>query len=127
MDTPQNAVAWFEIPSSDFKRAVNFYDTILDTRLRVEKFGAEAIDIAVFPASEAGAAGCIIHDERYRPNADGAVVYLSSAPAMDAILARVQPAGGTVLRGKTALPPGMGYFAHIGDTEGNRVGLHALA
>ena len=27
---------------------------------------------------------------------------------------------------KTALPPGMGFFAHVRDTEGNVVGLHAL-
>ena len=36
-------------------------------------------------------------------------------------------AGGSVLVGKTALPPGMGSFAQIVDTEGNRIGLHALA
>jgi uncharacterized protein len=28
---------------------------------------------------------------------------------------------------KTALPPGMGFFAHIEDCEGNIVGLHGLA
>ena len=27
---------------------------------------------------------------------------------------------------KTALPPGMGFFAHFVDSEGNRVGLHSL-
>lgn len=27
---------------------------------------------------------------------------------------------------KTALPPGMGFFSHIEDTEGNVVGLHDL-
>jgi hypothetical protein len=28
---------------------------------------------------------------------------------------------------KVQLPDGMGCFAHIADTEGNRVGLHAAA
>ena len=28
---------------------------------------------------------------------------------------------------RVALPPGMGFFAHIIDLDGNREGLHALA
>lgn len=127
MDTRQHAISWFELPSVDFKRAVGFYDAILDTRLKIEKFGADATDMAVFPASPDGTAGCVVHDPRYRPHADGAVVYLNCAPSIDRVLERVETAGGTVLTAKTALPPGMGYYAHIGDTEGNRVGLHALA
>src|ERR1700757_2306393 len=42
-------------------------------------------------------------------------------------LPRVPKAGGEVLLPRTALPDGMGYFAQIRDTEGNRVGLHAMA
>jgi predicted enzyme related to lactoylglutathione lyase len=38
----------------------------------------------------------------------------------------VQGAGGEIALPKTALPPGLGFFAHIIDSEGNRVGLHAL-
>jgi predicted enzyme related to lactoylglutathione lyase len=41
-------------------------------------------------------------------------------------LARVQAQGGSVVQPRTALPPGMGFFAHITDLDGNRVGLHAL-
>lgn len=126
MEKIQHAINWFELPSIDFKRAVNFYDAILNTQLKVEKFGADATDTAVFPASPDGIAGCVIHDARYRPHADGVVVYLNCAPSIDRVLERVEKAGGSVLTPKTALPPGMGFFAHIGDTEGNRVGLHAL-
>jgi predicted enzyme related to lactoylglutathione lyase len=53
-------------------------------------------------------------------------VYLH-APAIDAWLERVPAAGGRIVTGKTALPQGMGYFAHILDSEGNRVGLHGDA
>jgi predicted enzyme related to lactoylglutathione lyase len=28
---------------------------------------------------------------------------------------------------RQALPPGLGFIAHITDLDGNRVGLHALA
>ena len=33
--------------------------------------------------------------------------------------------GGKVALPRQALPPGMGFFAHIHDLDGNRVGLHA--
>lgn len=41
-------------------------------------------------------------------------------------LARAVAAGGQVALPRQALPPGMGFFAHITDLDGNRVGLHAL-
>lgn len=125
--TPQHAISWFELPSTDFPRAVAFYNRILDTTLKVEKFGPAATDLAVFPASEQGTAGCVIHDAQYKPNAEGVVVYLNCQLDIDAVLQRVPDAGGKVMLGKTALPPGMGFFAHIADSEGNRVGLHGLA
>jgi uncharacterized protein len=55
------------------------------------------------------------------------VVYLNAGATIDPVLARVAKVGGAVATPKTALPPGMGFFAHITDSEGNRVGLHALA
>jgi uncharacterized protein len=61
------------------------------------------------------------------PRTDGAMVYLNAAPTLDAVLARVQAAGGRITTPKVTLPGDMGVFAHIIDSEGNRVGLHALA
>jgi uncharacterized protein len=54
-------------------------------------------------------------------------VYLNAAPSLDAWLARVPAAGGSIAQPKVTLPDGMGVFAHIIDSEGNRVGLHAMA
>ena len=42
------------------------------------------------------------------------------------MLARVEAAGGQIVAPKSALPPGMGFIAHLRDTEGNEVGLHSL-
>ena len=61
------------------------------------------------------------------PSETGSLVYLNAEPSLDAVLARVAAAGGQVTLPRTALPPGMGFFAHVRDSEGNRVGLHALA
>jgi len=53
--------------------------------------------------------------------------FSSFAPSLDAVLARVEAAGGRIATPKVQLPGDMGVFAHITDTEGNRVGLHALS
>jgi predicted enzyme related to lactoylglutathione lyase len=60
-----------------------------------------------------------------QPGATGTVIYLAVDDPLDAALARVAQAGGKVAVGRTELPGDMGCYAHIIDTEGNRVGLHA--
>ena len=56
----------------------------------------------------------------------GTLIYLDASPSLNAALERVVLAGGQVALPRQALPPGMGFFAHITDLDGNRVGLHAL-
>jgi predicted enzyme related to lactoylglutathione lyase len=120
----QHSVNWFEIPSANMARAVKFYETILAVSLKREVIGDE---LAIFPSEETGVSGCVMHSPNSKPSAEGTVVYLNAEPSIDTVLHRVQSAGGQIVVPKTALPPGMGFFAHIMDTEGNRVGLHAMA
>ncbi|MEI9973881.1 MAG: hypothetical protein WDO73_18600 [Ignavibacteriota bacterium] len=54
-------------------------------------------------------------------------MYLNANPNLDAVLARVETAGGKIVVPRTALPAGMGFWARIQDTEGNLVGLHAIS
>ena len=119
-----NAV-WVEIPSSNFERAVNFYEAVFQVTLRRENIGG---DLAVFPGGEDSVNGAVVSQEGYVPAANGAVVYLNTGDNLQPYLDRVVSNGGTVIVPKTALPPGMGqpgmgHYAHFGDTEGNRVGL----
>ena len=124
--TTRHAVSWFEIPVRDLARAQRFYEQVLATALKSETMGSE--QMAIFPADEAGVAGCLnLGAEGVAPSAAGTRVYLDAAPSIDAALGRVEAAGGRINTPKTALPPGMGFFAHISDCEGNVVGLHALA
>jgi hypothetical protein len=123
MQTP-TAITWFEIPATDLSRAQTFYETILGTTLKRAAMGDA--QMAMFPYEEPGIGGCVVLSNGYRPARDGAVVYLQAGAQIDAVLNRVSPAGGQVALPKTALPEGMGFYAHIIDTEGNRVGLHAL-
>lgn len=122
----KNAISWFEIPSTQLDRAQAFYEAVLNCVLRREPMGPS--EGAVFPYQGEGVGGCLMAGPTASaPSAGGTLVYLDASPSLDAALARVTTAGGTIALGRQALPPGMGVFAHITDLDGNRVGLHALA
>lgn len=121
----RNAATWFEIPVLDMARARKFYESVLGTPMREESFGGAPM--ALFSYERPGIGGCLaIGDNVAPPAADGTLVYLNAAPSLSAALGRVAAAGGRVVLPTTQLPDGMGAFAHIIDTEGNRVGLHAV-
>lgn len=83
---------------------------------------------AVFPYEGEGVGGAIMAGPTApQPSANGTLIYLDASPSLDAVLARVTAAGGHIAMPRQALPPGMGFIAHITDLDGNRVGLHALA
>ena len=122
-----NSITWFEIPVTDLDRAMCFYATVTGRQLQRMDFGVPGEEDAVFETSdEADLKGALLKSSRALPSAQGSVVYLNVGSGLDQCLARATQAGGSIAKGKTALPPGMGCFAHIIDTEGNRVGVHAI-
>ena len=121
----RDSIAWFEIPVGNIDSATRFYEELLGRKLRRESM--LDMSLAVFPYEEGGVSGCLQAGPGVPPPGSATLVYLDASPSLDAALARASNAGGRVLKGKTALPPGMGFFAHIEDIEGNRVGLHAPA
>jgi len=126
MSAPSPVAVWFEIPASDLERAARFYETLLGLSLRRETMGSARL--AVFPSAEGSGGGCVMAGASTSPGADGGtLVYLNADGRLDAALSRLQGAGGALLTPVTELPEGMGRFAHIRDSEGNRVGLHAIA
>ena len=62
----------------------------------------------------------------HTPNSEGSLIYLNCQPDLQIILDRVTKAGGKELEGKTIIGEGLGYWALITDTEGNRVALHSM-
>lgn len=126
MSIPHDAITWFEIPVRELDRAQRFYEAVLGRPMTRETMGSE--QFAMFAAADSGVKGCLnLGAEAVAPSAAGTRVYLDAAPSLDAALARVPAAGGRVVTPKVALPEGLGWFAHIADSEGNVVGLHALA
>ncbi|MBI1259373.1 MAG: VOC family protein [Chloroflexi bacterium] len=118
----QNSINWFDIPAVDFERAVKFYETILEVTVHQEALGPTMNGI--FPADRDGATGAICAGPGYAPSADGSIIYLNANGQLDAILSRVEAAGGQILRPNTPIGP-FGHIAWLIDSEGNRVGLHA--
>jgi uncharacterized protein len=123
----KNAITWFEIPTLRLDQAQNFYENVLSCTMRRENMGPS--EGAVFPYDEPdGLGGALMAGPTAPlPGPSGTVIYLDASPSLDAALARVEAAGGRVVVPRQALPPGMGFFAHIIDLDGNRVGLHASA
>ncbi len=119
-----NATSWFEIPASNLKRAADFYGKVIGDELSIEQMGAH--EMAVFPFDRgAGVGGCVLVADYLKPGEQGNLVYLIVKGDIDAALSRAQQAGARVVHEKTALPGSMGHYAHIIDSEGNRIGLHA--
>ena len=123
MATAPHALDWFEIPVRDLDRAQTFYEAMLGTTLRRETIGPNRI--AVFSYGEQAVGGCLIAGSGHEPAASGTLVYLAAGASLDAALTRASAAGARIATPRTELPGDMGSFAHIVDSEGNRVGLHA--
>ena len=120
-----NAINWFEIPATDFDRAVKFYETALGISMHRETFAGDPN--AFFPYVRGqGVGGSVVKTDYAKPGASGAVVYINAGTReqLAASLARVEAAGGAVLQPATELGE-IGTIALIRDTEGNHVGLHA--
>ena len=120
-----SAINWFELPATDFERAVAFYETAFGVTMRREEIAGGPN--AIFPYEQGkGPGGAIINTKYSQPSKDGAIVYLNaqSAANLDQVLSRIETAGGKVVMPKTDIGP-VGFIAMILDTEGNRVGLHA--
>ncbi len=118
-------LTWFELPAAEIKRAVDFYASVL---------GEILIDITqgepmhMFPSHGDGVTGAVVQRTGPRaatPGPTGAVVYLRVEGRLADAMARVEPAGGTLLSPAEMVPGVAGTFCMVRDPEGNHVGLHA--
>jgi len=112
-------ISWFEIPATDFYRAVEFYKKILVTDLEPLDFGEEKM--ACFPGDE----GAISFSPGFNPSKDGPIISFNAGEDIDGMIARIESNGGNIVRPKTKIEAeGRGYFALFTDTEGNRLGIY---
>jgi uncharacterized protein len=124
----QNAISWFEIPSTDLDRATKFYETIFQVSLF--PMDMAQIRMRMFPIDDpaTGIGGAVVFAEGfYQPsNTHGPLIYLNANPDVQIVLDRVEAAGGKILVPKTEISPEYGHMGIFQDTEGNRIGLHSV-
>lgn len=124
MSTTPHAISWFEIPVTNFARAQAFYEAVLGKTIAPMVMGPITMG---FLSSEPNAVGgAIVHGDDSAPSTQGTIVYLNGGDDLAPMLARVQPAGGSIAVPKTDIGNDFGHFAHFIDTEGNKVGLHSM-
>ncbi|HEY5825680.1 MAG TPA: VOC family protein [Cyclobacteriaceae bacterium] len=119
----KNIISIVEIPTTDFQRAVAFYQAILDINL--EMIEMDGIKMGLFPSSGDGISVQLINGSEYKPSGDGAVVYLNGGEDLQKRADKIAANGGRVVVPKTAIGPEMGFFAIFIDTEGNKLGLYS--
>ncbi|MEM7036516.1 MAG: VOC family protein [Bacteroidota bacterium] len=118
-----NVINWFEIPASNFDRALKFYGAVLNQELQQQEI--MGTQMGFFNNENDGVSGSVCYGEGYVPSATGALVYLSGGQDLAEPLGRVESAGGQVVMPKTKISDEIGYMAVFMDSEGNRMAFHS--
>jgi len=120
----KRVINWFEIPAVDFERAVTFYEKVFATKLRRDEM--KDMELGIFPYEAPGPSGAVCKMPQLQPGPNGTLVYLDAGRDVAPVLARVQANGGKVVLDKTLVSDDIGYIGVFIDSEGNRVGVHAM-
>jgi uncharacterized protein len=124
-----NPVNWFEIYTSDFKRAKKFYTEVFKctlTDLPMDTPNHPEMEYATFSGDPHswGASGALAKIDMAKPGMGGTLVYFATEE-INTELGRVEAAGGKIIRPKQNIGE-YGFIALIEDTEGNMIGLHSM-
>jgi predicted enzyme related to lactoylglutathione lyase len=122
-----HAINWFEIPVADFDRAKKFYEAIFSYQMPESHMGSTRMGFLLYDFQNGGRGGAIVYNPGfYAPSTTGTLVYLNCEPDLQIVLDRVEGAGGKITRSKSDIGHGLGFWALIEDSEGNRVALHSM-
>ena len=117
-------ISIFEIPATDISRAINFYQAILE--IKIKKMDFPGMEMGILPYEGQMVTGVIIKGEGYQPSANGVTIYLNGGENLQIVLDKVEENGGKIVVPKTPHADESGYFAIFLDTEGNKLGLHSV-
>ena len=122
----RNIITWFEIPSADIARAKAFYEALLDTQIAdIQDFGDLKMAFFQRPENSSATTGAIVQHNEYTPSHQGSLLYFDGGEDLTPMLARVELAGGKIIRPKSMISPEYGHMALFEDTEGNRMALYS--
>ena len=107
----------FEIPVDDPDRAEAFYRDVFGWSFQRFDGAPSYYGMASTGEDNPGINGAL-----YQREPDSVTVLTMSVPSIEEAIAKVEEKGGKVVLPKTPIP-GMGWFANLEDTEGNRIGI----
>jgi predicted enzyme related to lactoylglutathione lyase len=116
-------IAIVEIPTSNFSRAVAFYQAVLG--ITIEEIEMEGIRMGLFPNDGESVSVQLVNGTDFRPSGDGTIVYLNGGKDLQKIIDKIEKNGGKIVVPKTEIGPEMGFYAMFVDTEGNKLGLYS--
>ncbi len=116
-----NRVVHFEIPAENPQHLVNFYEELFGWQIR--KFeGADYWLAKTGEDGEPGINGAITGVNAQTPIPERVPINYVNVPSLDEYVEKASKLGARVTVGRRAVP-GMGWFAHLLDLEGNPLGI----
>ncbi len=120
----KNIINWFNLPSEDFQRSIDFYNTVLEIEMmRIP--GPDGYEQAFFsnPAT-GGVSGSISSNPQQKPGTEGSTIYFDVNGRLDKVLSTIATKGGQVVMPRTHIGD-FGSIALALDSEGNLIGFHS--
>ena len=108
----------FEINADDPLRAKKFYENVFNWKIEKWEGPIEYWLITAGEEDEEGIDGGL----QKRENKDDHIFNYVGVESVDKTIKKIEDSGGEILRPKSPIP-GVGYYAFIKDTEGNRLGI----
>lgn len=118
-----NLISIIEIPTTEFNRAVAFYQKVLD--VSIEEFDMDGNQMGLLSGDDKNVHVLLVKGSDYKPTKEGVVLYLNAGNDLQPMLDKVTQNGGQVIVPKTEISSEMGVFAMFTDTGGNKSGLHS--
>jgi uncharacterized protein len=121
-----NAIGWFDIYVNDMKRAVSFYESVMQQKLEKIADPTGVTQMVSFPGdmTSYGASGALVKSAHSSPGIGGTMVYFSVEDC-SVEESRVVAAGGHIVRQKFSIGE-FGWVTLCKDTEGNMFGLNSM-
>ena len=110
-----NGIVHVELPTTDLGKSRSFYENVFGW----EVTPLEGQDYWLWKAPDGPGGG--FTTEKVVPET-GAILYIE-VEDIPSILAKIQELEGKILKDKTEIGGGMGFFAWFSDNVGNRIGL----
>jgi hypothetical protein len=118
---------WVEIPVLDLDRALRFYQAVFGVAAGEVVEDGPRRTVTLTNTSDGGRPGFSLNQNAaFLPGEKGPLVYLDTGDDLTEHLGRVEPAGGTIVEGKTSMGAA-GHYATFRDTEGNVLALYSVS